>query len=174
MPPLPTMSLRAPPEHHALIREVARALRDAPATEAALRDLLRGGAAPLPDDVLRRLAAVEAGHAGLLARLAELEAGRKPKAAPLRIAIPDATHRSAERDPRQTDLEDFTGPPAPRRSFADALKAEMAAAGMTRSTLAERLAVTPQGVGKWMRGFGMTTENRRALLALFPNLRGVE
>lgn len=39
--PLPTMSLRAPPEHHQLIRDIATALRTRPELETALRDVLQ-------------------------------------------------------------------------------------------------------------------------------------
>jgi len=39
--PLPTMSLRASPEYHQLIRDIATALRTRPELEAALRDVLQ-------------------------------------------------------------------------------------------------------------------------------------
>ena len=39
--PLPTMSLRAPPEHHQLIRDIATALRTRPELADVLRDVLQ-------------------------------------------------------------------------------------------------------------------------------------
>jgi hypothetical protein len=39
--PLPTMSLRAPPEHHQLIRDIATALRSRPELVDVLRDVLQ-------------------------------------------------------------------------------------------------------------------------------------
>jgi hypothetical protein len=39
--PLPTMSLRAPPEHHQLIRDIATALRTRPELAAVLRGVLQ-------------------------------------------------------------------------------------------------------------------------------------
>jgi hypothetical protein len=39
--PLPTMSLRASPEHHQLIREIATALRTRPELADVLRDVLQ-------------------------------------------------------------------------------------------------------------------------------------
>ena len=39
--PLPTMSVRAPPEHHQLIREIATALRTRPELADVLRDVLQ-------------------------------------------------------------------------------------------------------------------------------------
>ena len=38
--PLPTMSLRAPPEHHQLIRDIATALRTRPELASVLRNVL--------------------------------------------------------------------------------------------------------------------------------------
>jgi hypothetical protein len=63
--PLPTMSLRAPPEHHQLIRDIAMALRTRPELADVLRDVLQtqDGIAPRNTDVLQsildRLAALE-------------------------------------------------------------------------------------------------------------------
>jgi hypothetical protein len=64
--PLPTMSLRAPPEHHHLIRDIATALRSRPELADALRDVLQSQhacIAPRNTDVLQsildRLAALE-------------------------------------------------------------------------------------------------------------------
>jgi hypothetical protein len=39
--PLPTMSLRAPPEHHQLIRDIATALRTRPELADVLHDVLQ-------------------------------------------------------------------------------------------------------------------------------------
>ena len=39
--PLPTMSLRAPPEHHQLIRDIATALRTRPELASVLRNVLQ-------------------------------------------------------------------------------------------------------------------------------------
>lgn len=64
--------------------------------------------------------------------------------------------------------------PADPATFADALRAEMRAAGIDRAALAAALGVTPQGVGKWLRGHGVAEPNRRALVAMFPRLRGYE
>jgi hypothetical protein len=53
--PLPTMSLRAPPEHHQLIREIATALRTRPELASVLRDVLQSqydGIAQRDTDVL--------------------------------------------------------------------------------------------------------------------------
>jgi hypothetical protein len=64
--PLPTMSLRAPPEHHQLIRDIATALRTRPELAHVLRDVLQtqhDSIAQRDTDVLRsildRLAALE-------------------------------------------------------------------------------------------------------------------
>jgi hypothetical protein len=63
--PLPTMSVRAPPEHHQLIRDIAMALRTRPELADVLRDVLQtqDGIAPRNTDVLQsildRLAALE-------------------------------------------------------------------------------------------------------------------
>ena len=66
MPPLPTMSIRCPPEFQRLIRDVAAALRTRPGIAVAIAALLaEPGTAPLPTpapdlaDVLNRLEAVE-------------------------------------------------------------------------------------------------------------------
>lgn len=64
MSPLPTISLRCAPEHAALIRDIARALRTRPGLADALAALLADAspsAAPAPvlADVLARLEAVE-------------------------------------------------------------------------------------------------------------------
>ncbi len=45
---LPTMPLRCDPQHQALIREMARALRSRPEIENALRNVLRCNASELP------------------------------------------------------------------------------------------------------------------------------
>jgi hypothetical protein len=53
--PLPTMSLRAPPEHHQLIRDIATALRTRPELADVLRDVLQtqhDGIAQRDTDVL--------------------------------------------------------------------------------------------------------------------------
>ena len=53
--PLPTMSLRAAPEHHQLIRDIATALRTRPELADVLRDVLQsqyGGIAQRDTDVL--------------------------------------------------------------------------------------------------------------------------
>ena len=63
--PLPTMSLRAAPEHQQLIRDIATALRTRPELAHVLRDVLQSqyGIAPRNTDVLQsildRLAALE-------------------------------------------------------------------------------------------------------------------
>jgi DNA-binding XRE family transcriptional regulator len=70
MAPLPTMSLRAPPEHHALIRSTAARLRTDPAFLGTLAALLDAGTGPAVrhDDRLdaleRRIAALEAAMQG--------------------------------------------------------------------------------------------------------------
>jgi hypothetical protein len=70
MAPLPTMSLRAPPEHHALIRSTAARLRTDPAFLGTLAALLDDGTGPAVrhDDRLdaleRRIAALEAAMQG--------------------------------------------------------------------------------------------------------------
>jgi hypothetical protein len=54
--PLPTMSLRASPEHHQLIRDIATALRTRPELADVLRDVLQaqhGGVAERDTDVLQ-------------------------------------------------------------------------------------------------------------------------
>ena len=62
---LPTMSLRAPPEHHQLIRDIATALRTRPELADVLRDVLQAehGVAVRDTNVLQsildRLAALE-------------------------------------------------------------------------------------------------------------------
>jgi hypothetical protein len=55
--PLPTMSLRAAPEHHQLIRDIATALRTRPELADALRDVLQSkhGIAPRNTDVLQSI-----------------------------------------------------------------------------------------------------------------------
>ena len=64
--PLPTMSLRAPPEHHQLLRDIATALRTRPELADVLRDVLQtqhDGIAQRDTGVLQsildRLAALE-------------------------------------------------------------------------------------------------------------------
>src|SRR4051812_38200971 len=63
--PLPTMSLRAAPEHHQLIRDIATALRSRPELVDVLRDVLQmqHGVTERNTDVLQpildRLAALE-------------------------------------------------------------------------------------------------------------------
>ena len=53
--PLPTMSLRAPPEHHQLIRDIATALRTRPELADVLRDVLQAehGVTERDTDVLQ-------------------------------------------------------------------------------------------------------------------------
>ena len=53
--PLPTMSVRAPPEHHQLIRDIATALRTRPELAAVLRDVLQAehGVTERDTDVLQ-------------------------------------------------------------------------------------------------------------------------
>ena len=71
MAPLPTMSLRAPPEHHALIRSTAARLRTDPAFLGTLAALLDAGTGPAVrhdadrlDALERRMAALEAAMQG--------------------------------------------------------------------------------------------------------------
>jgi hypothetical protein len=64
--PLPTMSVRGPPEHHQLIRDIATALRTRPELADVLRDVLQAqhGITPRNTNVLQpildRLATLEA------------------------------------------------------------------------------------------------------------------
>ncbi|MBF0561463.1 MAG: hypothetical protein HQL37_05455 [Alphaproteobacteria bacterium] len=51
MSPLPTMSLRAAPEHHALLRDIARAIRTRPELVDAIQDAIRRDT---PGDVPQR------------------------------------------------------------------------------------------------------------------------
>ena len=67
MAPLPTMSLRAPPEHHALIRSTAARLRTDPAFLGTLAALLDDGTGPAVRHDADRLDALEG-------RIAALEA----------------------------------------------------------------------------------------------------
>lgn len=107
--PLPTMSLRAAPEHHAIIREVAAALRTRPELVAALRDLLAGqpdNAGRVPDDIAALRARLEAVERWIAER-------DRPQASatPGKGATRPATRPLPAAAPEQIDLEDLCGPP---------------------------------------------------------------
>ena len=82
MSPLPTMSLRAAPEHHALLRDIARAIRTRPELAYVLRDVIRcdtQGDMPqrnadegVLQDVLRRVAEHDDVLRDVLRHVAEL------------------------------------------------------------------------------------------------------
>lgn len=81
--PLPTMSLRADPAHHAIIRQIAAELRRRPDLPDALRDVLQRNTSAdttpsaAPPDVTRYLTQavvnLEQGHADLQRRVEALE-----------------------------------------------------------------------------------------------------
>ena len=70
---LPTICFRAAPEHHQLLRDVARALKENPAVAGAIQAALVG-----PSDVglVLRVEELESCLAVLVARIDELEARR--------------------------------------------------------------------------------------------------
>ena len=69
MSPLPTMSLRVAPEHQALIRAIARALKDSPTLAVVLRDVLQHNT---PHDAIQRHADDNVLQ-NMLQRIADLE-----------------------------------------------------------------------------------------------------
>jgi hypothetical protein len=89
---LPTMSLRAAPEHHALIRDVARVLRDRPEMAEDLRAALQRAAEPAPtddtvQDLLRRMTTIEDTVQALAMRVVGLENVHTEPAAETRLPL---------------------------------------------------------------------------------------
>jgi hypothetical protein len=106
------MSLRAPPDHHQLIRDIAMALRTRPELADVLRDVLQTqhGIAVRDTDVLQamqeKLALQERTTLSLMAmveniadRVKVLEQPEGPKAAKPRQARPAAAGRRRARNP---------------------------------------------------------------------------
>jgi hypothetical protein len=106
--PLPTMSLRAPPEHHQLIRDIATALRTRPELADVLRDVLQAQHDVRDTDVLQpireRLDNAEEFLRRLMAmaenindRVKALERPPEPKAAKPRQSRPAAAGKRRSR-----------------------------------------------------------------------------
>src|SRR5690349_7172335 len=90
--PLPTMSLRAPPEHHQLIRDIATALRTRPELADVLRSVLQTQHTSIAErdtdvlqSILDRIAALEEREPRMVriealeARMAALEEPPAPR-----------------------------------------------------------------------------------------------
>jgi hypothetical protein len=71
--PTPTMSLRALPEHHQLIRRMARALMERPELAEALTALIEGATQGVPQDATRPNPAVDQRIEDIERRLEQLE-----------------------------------------------------------------------------------------------------
>ncbi len=152
MSALPTMSLRVPPEHQALIRAVARALRTRPALPAALVALLAEGepasAAPLPglSDVVARLEAVEAWIAGRNAAATPTSAPAPQEPALPRPAIEAPAAGAAVPSGHRT---------GGKADLAAVVKAARAGRGWSQAELATRAGCALPTVGRLERGLGV-------------------
>jgi len=71
--PTPTMSVRAPAEHHQLIRRMARALMDRPELAESLTALIEGATQDVPQEATRPSAAVDQRFEDIERRLAQVE-----------------------------------------------------------------------------------------------------
>src|SRR3954467_3108193 len=71
--PTPTMSLRALPEHHQMIRRMARALMERPELAASLTALIDGATQGVPQDVPRPSPGVDQRFEDIERRLEQLE-----------------------------------------------------------------------------------------------------
>jgi hypothetical protein len=173
--PLPTMSLRAAPEHHQLIRDLAAALRIRPELADVLRDVLQaqhGTAARMTErdaavlrDVVERLSHAEQ-------RIAALEANREipePIGSFLtdnvisqpRPAAADETEAASLRPRNDTPAEPRVPlRPAQARPVRErpGLRVpedvqqrvrEMRAKGMTRDAIAKELGISTGAVSKY-------------------------
>jgi hypothetical protein len=70
---LPTCSVRALPEHHQLLRRMARALMDRPDLAESLTALIEGATQDVPQEATRPSAAVDQRFADIEQRLAQIE-----------------------------------------------------------------------------------------------------
>jgi hypothetical protein len=71
--PTPTMSLRALPEHHRLIRRMARALMERPDLSASLTALIDGATQGVPQDATRPSPAVDQRFEDIERRIEQIE-----------------------------------------------------------------------------------------------------
>jgi predicted transcriptional regulator len=71
--PTPTMSVRALPEHHQLLRRMARALMDRPELAESLTALIEGVPQSVPQEATRPSAAVDQRFEDIERRLAQVE-----------------------------------------------------------------------------------------------------
>ncbi|MFN3076366.1 MAG: hypothetical protein ABT940_05715 [Alphaproteobacteria bacterium] len=170
MPPMPTMSLRAAPEHHALIRDLARALKDHSDFADVLRRVLQGNAQHdvtqrnaddgVLQDVLRRIAEHDGVLRDVSQRIAALdnalqEATRrntKSGATPIKRKATPTADVSDDRTEGGTPL--WTDGKAGARRLTEtglAILRETVAAGATPRAIAERLGVKPQNVARLIR-----------------------
>lgn len=127
--PLPTMSLRAAPEHQQIIRDIATALRTRPELADVLRDVLQTqhGIAPgntgVLQSILERLAALEEREPRMVriealeTRMAALEGqGSAPAAEP---AKPKAQAKTKPQRPKSAHRG---APPIPEDHLMEALR----------------------------------------------------
>jgi hypothetical protein len=164
--PLPTMSLRAAPEHHKLIRDLAAALRTRPELADVLRDVLQAqhdtaGRMTERDtavlqDVVERLSHAEQ-------RIAALEASA-PLGSHL-VHAQDSGERAVTRGGTTYTMDTPAEPRIPLRPAQPRPKQrpglqvpedvqqrvrEMRAAGKTRAAIAAELGISTGAVSKYM------------------------
>jgi hypothetical protein len=145
--PLPTLSLRAAPEHHRLIRDITAALRTRPELADVLRDVLQAQH-ETADRMTERdtgvLQALRDHLAEVEQRVAALEATREPRrrndtpAAP-RVPLRPATPRPKERPGLRVPEE------------VQQRIRELRAQGMTREAISKELNVSAGAVSKYWK-----------------------
>ena len=156
MSPLPTMSLRCPPEHQALVRDLARALRTRPDLVPAVQALLAEGApalaaaSPVLADVVARLEAVEQWIAKRN-KASDAEGAKcNTSVLPSNTAAADKTAGDTT-IPNDDALWSGTGKARRLTAFGKMTLVEMRAAGAKANEIAARFGIARQNVPRMMR-----------------------